>query len=345
MRPAFHPRLINSPFADPGLFISFLFENRAILFDLGDIHSIPAKDILKISHAFITHTHMDHFVGFETLLRLFLGREKYLHLYGPEGFIKNIEGKLAGYSWNLVNNFQNQFVLDVTEVHSTHLLNNLYVCQNGFSRSYPKPNKHRFNGILLDESGLSVSAMLLDHKIPCLGFSIKERFHINILKDNLERLGLEIGPWITQFKQALYEGVDSNSLFEIQYGKGNAERAQFVLGDLKDKIARITPGQKVTYIVDVAYTEGNTGKIIPFAKDSDHLFIEAAFLEKHKHIARQKHHLTARQAGCLAGKAGVKQFTPFHYSPRYKGEEHLLIQEAADAYNDIQKADGVLCNN
>jgi ribonuclease Z len=89
MRPRFHPRLINGPFDDPGLFIPFLYENRAILFDLGDINTLSARDILKVSHVFITHTHMDHFIGFDRLLRLFLGREKKLYLYGPQGFLKN----------------------------------------------------------------------------------------------------------------------------------------------------------------------------------------------------------------------------------------------------------------
>lgn len=332
MRPAFQPRLINSPFDDPGLFIPFLFENRAIIFDLGDNHSISPRDILKTSHVFVTHTHMDHFIGFERLLRLFLGREKNLYVYGPEGFLENVEGKLTGYSWNLVTNFQNKFVLNITEVREKHLLTNRYICQEGFSPSRRKPHKHRFDNVLLDEHGFSVSTVLLDHEIPCLGFSIKERFHINILKDRLHDLELEIGPWIREFKQALYTDVDLSSPFEIQYRKEHAKRNKFILGDLKNQIALITPGQKITYIVDAAYNDSNAGKIAEFAKDSDHLFIEAAFLDKHKDIAKQKHHLTARQAGHLAGKAGVKQFTTFHFSPRYKGEEYLLQEEAMEAY-------------
>jgi ribonuclease BN (tRNA processing enzyme) len=107
MRPSFLPRLVNGPFEDPGLFLPFLFEKRAILFDLGDIYSLSAKEILKASHVFITHTHMDHFIGFDRLLRLFLGRDQHLYLYGPEDFLKNVEGKLAGYSWDLVENYNN----------------------------------------------------------------------------------------------------------------------------------------------------------------------------------------------------------------------------------------------
>ena len=68
------------------------------------------------------------------------------------------------------------------------------------------------------------------------------------------------------------------------------------------------------------------------AKNSDHLFIEAAFLETHRDIAAEKNHLTARQAGVMAARAGAKQFTIFHFSPRYIDHEDLLQKEARIAY-------------
>lgn len=331
MRPSFLPRLVSGPFDDPGLFIPFLFEKRAVIFDLGDIFSLSPKDILKISHVFITHTHMDHFIGFDRLLRLLLGRERHLYLYGPEGFLKNIEGKLAAYSWNLVKNYSSLLALHATEVHPDQLVTKDYMCGDGFAPA-SSAVKHSFNGLLHKEPALSVFAEILDHRIPCLGFCIKERFHVNIMKDRVSDLGLEIGPWLKEFKQALFKHQDPDSEFEVKYGKKSPGIKKFTLGDLAKKIARITPGQKVSYIADVVYSRSNVEKIVELVKNSDHLYIETAFLEKDKEIAQKKYHLTAWQAGSIAGKARVKQFTPFHFSPRYQGQEHSLKKEATDAY-------------
>ena len=301
------------------------------MFDLGDLANLSSRDILKINHVFITHTHMDHFAGFDRLLRLHLGREKTLYLYGPEGFRKNVEGKLAGYSWNLVGNYPNRFALNVTEVVFEQLITKQYLCGDKFIAT-KKEVQIPFRDILYEEPALTVSTIVLDHNIPCLGFTIKERFHINIMKDKVEALGLETGPWLNKFKQALYHRESPRSEFVVELDKKNKRRKKFTLKELSTNIARITPGQKIGYIVDVAYTESNTAKIIEFVREADQLYIEAAFLEKHKDVARKKNHLTARQAGDIAGKAGVKQFKIFHFSPRYASQAHLLEEEALQAY-------------
>jgi len=332
MRPSFHPRLINGPFDDPGLFIPFQFQHRALIFDLGDINSLAAKDVLKISHAFVSHTHMDHFIGFDRLLRLSLGREKNISLYGPPGFLKNVAGKLAGYAWNLADKYNYPLSLQITEVHPQHTLCRKYHCAKKF-QSAQDPVKQPFSGILYQEPAFEVSAVILDHNIPCLGFSIKERFHVNIIKNGLENLGLSPGPWLTEFKQALYNQVDPTANFEVKSDRRKTAR-QFSLGALTDKIARITPGQKITYITDVVDSAANSEKIVEIAKGSDHLFIEAVFLDQDRELAEKKHHLTARRAGQLAALAQVKQFTVFHFSPRYTGMEQQLREEAWAAYEN-----------
>jgi len=330
MRPSFRPRLINAPFDDPGLFIPFQFQNRAVIFDLGNINCLTPKDILKISHVFVSHTHVDHFIGFDRLLRLSLGRQKNLSLFGPPGFLKNVEGKLAGYSWNLADKYNYPLNLQVSEVYPRYTLCRRYRCRDRF-QPLRNPVEQPFSGTLYEEPAFKVSAVVLDHKIPCLGFSIRERFHVNIITDGLKTLGLTPGPWLTEFKQALYSQTDPAAKFEAKFDRQKPAK-HFTLGALADKIARITPGQKISYITDVVYSAANSEKIVKVAMGSDHLFIEAAFLDQDRELANRKHHLTARQAGHLAGTAQVKQVTVFHFSPRYTGMEEQLRAEARAAY-------------
>lgn len=332
MRPSFHPRLINDPFDDPGLYLPFLFQNRAMIFDLGDITCLSARNLLKISHAFVTHTHMDHFIGFDRLLRTALGRKKTLALFGPAGFIKNVEGKLAGYAWNLVGNYSYPFNLEITEVNSQSTVCRQYRCRDKFIPANA-PIEQPFGGILYEEPGFTVRAAILDHGLPCLGFAIKEHFHVNILKDGLKKLGLEPGPWLADFKRALYSRSDPETKFELKFGAGEMART-YRLGELSANIALITPGQKIAYITDVAYNQSNAEKIVALAETADHLFIETAFLDMDKEIAIEKNHLTARQAGHLAAMACVKQFSVFHFSPRYTGQGQALREEARLAYQE-----------
>ena len=338
MRPSFHPKLINDPFLDPGLFIPFLFEKRALLFDLGDLHALSSRDLLKVTHVFVTHTHMDHFVGFDTLLRIFLGREKEVHLFGPTDFLSHVEGKLASYTWNLVSEYPNNFGLRVTEIQKEKMLTKTYFCQDRF-RSERPPAVAPFSGILLKEPSFHVEGLLLDHRTPCLGLNLVENFYVNINKEALQKMGLPVGPWLTHFKKALYEKRDLKSDFMVTWeerGKLIREKG-FVLGDLADKIGKISPGQRIAYITDIIGSPDNYEKVVELAKGADHLFIEAAFLDRDRETAHKKYHLTAKEAGELAKKARVKQFTLFHFSPRYNLQEADIQREALEAFNQGER--------
>jgi ribonuclease Z len=331
MRPILRPRLVNGAFEDPGLLIPIIHDNRALLLDLGDLHALTPREALKISHAFVSHTHMDHFVGFDLLLRLFLGRDKVLHLFGPAGILENVAGKLAAYTWNLVGNFSGRFVLHVTEVLPGALRRRAFHCRDGFLPGRTM-GEHPFSGPLLVEPTLNVSAAILDHGIPCLGFRVQEPFHINILKEGLEELQLEPGPWLKTFKEAVSSGRDRNQFFTVSPPRGKGPPKRFALADLARRIARFSEGQKVAYIADAAYHPANIAKMVQLARGVDHLFIEAAFLHEDRSLARRKFHLTARQAGTVAALAGAKRMTVFHFSPRYENRGDLLREEARAAF-------------
>jgi ribonuclease Z len=326
MKPTFHSHLINDPFDDSALYIQIFRERRAILFDLGSIDFVEPSKLLKVSDVFVSHTHIDHFIGFDHILRLFLGRENVLRIYGPSGIIDNIEGKLKGYTWNLVGDYP--FILEVKEVSEDRIKSARFICKEKFRRE--DKDNIPFNGILMSEPLFKIETVHLDHLIPSMAFSFSEEFHININKDSLLKYGLQVGPWLSDFKRCIREGKPDNHKIEALSEEG---LKIFSLKELKDKIVIITKGQKITYVVDAIFSKENIDKIISIAEGSDIFYCEATFLEEDIERAKERYHLTARQAGELARRAGVKKLEIFHFSPRYKYMEDKLYKEAEDEFS------------
>lgn len=329
MNPLFHCKLLNAPFGDPVLYIEILHKRQALLFDLGDISFLREAKILKVSHVFVSHTHMDHFFGFDHLLRIILGRDKDVTLFGPPGIILNVAGKLSGYTWNLVKEYPLQ--LRVGEVHPQFIQPALFICSEQFRCEIGE--RIPFECVLEENPHFRIESVHLNHKIPCLAFLLLERFHININKDSLVKLGFSVGPWLRKLKEHIWEDKPENTMMRIPMVRGGkVEVREFALGDLKSEIVKITPGQKIAYVADCRYTQKNIDKIVGLVQGADVFFCEAAFLEKDSDKARAKDHLTAKQAGVIARIAGVKALNVFHFSPRYEECPESLENEAQLAF-------------
>jgi ribonuclease Z len=333
MNPRFHPCLVNGPRGDPVVYIEFKFERRAILFDLGELRPLTPRKLLKVSHVFVSHAHMDHFMGFDTLLRVSLGREKTLFFYGPPGFIGQVEAKLLGYSWNLVENYPHGLEIRAVEVHPDHLREACFPVREAFRRRLREETRRPFNGPLLEEESFAVKAAFLDHKIPCLAFSLEEVRHLNIRRTGLEELQLPKGLWLKSLKEAVWRGEGDDFPIRVwaRDQAGFRERT-FSLGFLREHLVKVTPGQKITFAVDTILNEDTEKTLRDLACEADLFYVEAAFLDADRERAREKNHLTAGQAGRLARLAGVKRLVPVHFSPKYAGDPSVLEREALEAF-------------
>ena len=327
--------LINDPTGDPGVYLEFKYRREAFLFDLGDLQLLPPRKILKIRYIFVSHTHMDHFIGFDHLLRICLGRNQHISLFGPPGFLANMESKLGAYTWNLVKNYTNDFELTVTEIHKTHRVTRYYRCCNAF---LPEGEETcaMSGSKLIEGDSFIVHAALLDHSIPCLAFSLEEKNSLNIKKNVLNEMGLPTGAWLTGLKEQTRNNQPEETPVRIWWKneKGIVEEKFIPLGLLQKKALKITAGQKVCYITDTIWSDGNIEKMVELARGAELLFIEAPFLHEDAAAAARKYHLTARQAGTLASMAGVKRLYLFHFSPKYKGREEALQREAVNAFQN-----------
>jgi ribonuclease Z len=331
--PLLHPCLVNDRFGDPALYVDCMFERWSLLFDLGDLHALAPRKLLRVRDVFISHAHMDHFIGFDQLLRVLIGRDQTLRLFGPAGIIEQVEHRLAGYSWNLVERYTTDLVFVVTEVHSqAEAETATFRFQNRFLRE-----DHRSvaltDGAICDDRGFRVRCAVLEHRIPCLGFAVEERQHVNVWKNRLTDLGLPVGPWLRDLKQAVLQGDADDRLIRIHWRDGNELREQTLpLGELKRRVLQIVPGQKIGYVTDVAYLAENERCIVDLVRGADILFIEAPFAREDAELAADRAHLTTDQAGHIARLAGVKRVEPFHFSPRYSGEEARLMSEVDRAF-------------
>ena len=329
MQSNFLPKLINDPLGDPGMMVEFLRDQRALQFDLGDLSSVTNGELLKISHVFISHTHIDHFIGFDHFLRVVFGRGKTIHLYGPENFIANIVGKLAGFTWNLVDRYSESVSLEVVEVHETRLIKVKLKAIDQFKKSDEVEIPFE-DGILVDEDRFVVRSAILEHHIPCLGFSLEEKSYVNICKDRLEKMCYRSGPWLNELKKYVHEGKSDEYLLEVPLiGKGSQKKT---LGQLKEELVLISPGQKISYVVDTVYNDANKNRIIDLARGSDILFCESPFLAEEEARGQERCHLTSRQAGIIAREAEVKKLNVFHFSGRHTSRTEQIIQEAEEAF-------------
>jgi ribonuclease Z len=329
----FDPHLVNDPFGDPGVFVDLVFEKRALLFDLGDISVLPPRKLLRVSDVFITHRHMDHFAGFDHLLRIVLGGDKTLRLYGTPGLIGAVGHKLGAYTWNLIANYEGDLVFEVAELDEEGGFTAARFSRRAGFACEERPAERREGGLILKEPGLQVTAATLDHGVPVFAFALQERAQINIWRNRLEEMGLTAGPWLRTFKDAILRGEPDETPVEAACAPGGKDRTRSLpLGVLKQKVMRVTAGRKIAYVVDASFTESNVEKIVALAQNADILFIEATFLDADKERAAKRRHLTARQAGELAGLAGAKRMVTLHYSPKYKERGVSLDAEAQAAF-------------
>lgn len=333
MASTFAPRLVNGPFGDPGLFVELRWQGSAVLFDLGRNDGLPAADLLKVTHVFVSHTHMDHFIGFDRVLRLFLNRDKELRLFGPEGILDCVAGKLAGYVWNLTDDYP--FVFDVTEVTLGGLRRARFRAATGFRREdaavveVAQGEATPGTPLLVDEGHFRVRAAITDHKIPCLAFAIDEPTHLNVDGDALARAGFAPGRWLAQLKELLR--ADAPDATRLTVARADRTTAELTVGELRT-LVRVSRGNKFGYIVDTRFMPDNLAVLLPVVHDADILFCESPFLDEDRDQAAMRYHLTAAEAGTIARLAHARRLKVFHYSPRYQGRGDLLRQEAEAAF-------------
>ncbi|RMA97516.1 MBL fold metallo-hydrolase [Hydrogenothermus marinus] len=317
--------LVNDKFDDPGLFIEVENTGDYILFDIGNIHNLDRHLLKKVNKLFITHTHMDHFIGFDYMLRNKLGKQQIVEIFGINPLAYNVYSKLQGYTWNLVE-YEPQIIFKVKQLNGKMFETYNFDIKKRFAKDFEKEEQVN-SDIIYENENYLVRYAVLDHKIPVMGYSFIYKDKLYLKKEKIKELPL-VGKEIGEFKKFLEDENNKGKTFKIKDKEFNYEY-------LKEEYSYIQKGIKISYITDVIYSKENKEKIINLVKDSDYLYCESVFLDKDKEQAAKVYHLTTKQTAEIANLANVKNLVVFHFSRRYGRNKELILNEIKQFFPNV----------
>jgi ribonuclease Z len=298
---------------DPSLYIEPLNLPYSFLVDCGNQHLGHAR-LLRVHYLFLSHTHLDHFIGFDSWMRVHLGSTNTLHIIGPTGTAQHVFHKIHGYVWNLAETVYLKFrVTELDPIRSFELLPQEQYQLKEMEGMWPE----------IDPRGeWSFRFASLQHlSIRSFGYRIFTKDQWRVDEDALRDTGWKPGPWVKEMK-------------EKETGMIRIEEQDFEVADLRKKLLYFAPGYAITYITDAVFHAENRERMIELAADSNHLFCESSFLKSDEDRALKTHHLTTVQAATIAREARVKQLHLFHFSRRYAGLEHIFLKEARSVFEN-----------
>jgi ribonuclease Z len=313
-------RLVNGSAGDPALFIDYPGRDNALLFDAGELEALDAERLGDLEAVFITHHHVDHFMGLDRIVRANLDREKTLHLYGPGETIHKVYDRIKSYEYPFFP-FQ-KIVLRVYEVLEDRLLSADLEC----ARQFPEPQiaERALQGrvpVIYENDDLVVEAAQVDHTVPCLAFALVEKPGPHPDASRLAQGPLRPGPWVARVLDMLRAGAPADTEVEIDGGR-------FTLGSLAESYFTTSEGARLAYVTDTAWSETSRPVLLELVRRARRLYCDSYYASGQLRQAQTYRHMTATQAAELAAAAQVEELVLIHFAPRYKGRYEQLLEEA-----------------
>jgi len=253
------------------------FKGGGILFDCGEgtqrQMNIAGINRNKIRKILLTHWHGDHVSGLIGLLQTMSNNEnpQKVFIFGPRETKERIAHLLRAVSFE-----NNRIELEIKELNP-----------DGVEK-------------IFDNEDYFIEAAYLEHKLPCLGFSLveKDKRKINMVK--AKKLGLREGPLIGK----------------LQSGKSVSFKGQTIS---PDDVSHMQKGKKLSIILDTLPCKN----AYELAKEADLLIAESAYTSEMEEKSLEYKHMTTKQAALIATTANVKKLIITHFSQRYKTNKEL----------------------
>ncbi len=318
LEPAFFAGLAD----DPVLQVQIRPLGRSLLFDCGQIAHLAKRVLRSLDAIFITHAHMDHFMGLDTLIRHILVSPRTVELYGPPGIAAHLAHKLAAYDWNLAEGFWCSF--RAHEILPQQIRIFLLSGPERFACRLEKEESRRGHCIF-DDRYLSIEAESGDHKIPVLFFRLAEKPLFAVDGEKLTARGLVAGDWLQEIKTLFLRGQLAGAPVTVRQENGVRT---YDAADLYAGIRREKPDAAIGYFTDLGFSQENREKL-HLLRGVTLLIGECAYLRQDEARARASCHLCTNDLNILLDELRPAFFLPMHLSKSYLGQSHRLFEELA----------------
>lgn len=316
----FQPALFSGLLDDPIMVVKIRQENRSFLVDCGQLNHIAKRVVKGVDTVFVSHAHMDHFIGIDTFTRNVLVSNRQITLYGPPKIAEKLAFRLKGYDWNLVEDYFCRY--RVLEVYPDRIEQFILAGADQFKLE-KVDEAPRTDKIIYEDAYFCVAADLCDHKIPVLAYRFTEKPVFQIEEEKIRKLGYLKGDWISQLKNWFHNGTPSSVSIP---GPGRKE-VELKCEKLYQGIQADDQKMSIGYVTDIGFTSENREKIIELLCGVTLLISECTFLRDDKEKARESFHLCTEDLNDLIAEIKPQFLIPLHLSKTYLGRSHLLFEE------------------
>jgi ribonuclease Z len=311
---------------DPLLLVRVRPTGRSLLFDCGQLQHLAKRALRSIDTLFISHAHMDHFMGFDHLVRHTHVAPRPLTVFGPPGIALRVGHKLAGYEWNLAEEWWR--TIHVQEVHAGHIEHHQFAGSRGFTgeRLGITP---RGGSTIHVEAYVTVEAELCDHGLPVLAFRLTETEVFSIDPAALASAGLHPGPWLRELKRRWQRGETGRGPLTVLRNTGDGPQEMTIIDDaaLYRRLRSERPPASIGYVTDVGFSAANRAHLQGLLAGVSLLCCECTFLAEDVLKARASQHLCTIDVNQLCADLQPHTLLPMHLSKAYVHDPRALYRE------------------
>ncbi|UFS71688.1 MBL fold metallo-hydrolase [Geomonas sp. RF6] len=317
------PTFFSGLFDDPLLLIYVRPLGRCLLFDCGQMHHLAKRVLKSIDAIFISHAHMDHFMGMDIFIRHSHVSPRTIDVFGPPGLAKKLENKFASYDWNLADTFWGNF--RVGEVEGERIVSTLYRGPDAFAAT---PDGERFGEIYRNQF-LKVEGLLCEHRIPVLAYRITETPAFMVDDARMAAAGVVKGEWIKELERFFHTATMARAPLRYLVMKDGevVEEETSDAACFYETIRRMEEPASIGYVTDIAYSAENLERVEKLLSGVTLLICECAFLSAEHEKAASSRHLCTTDLNKLLDRLRPRYALPMHLSKGYLEHSPRLYQE------------------